>query len=137
LLIYPFNCNVTSLLKWNKCEVCLSIIHQVKVPTSSQNAVLQQDMCRRFVNCSCLTGMHYIHLVYVLLLSGVEPASRKLFTYLWVIQIHRKLPAVAVLAFYIYIYIYIYTHTHTHTYTYTHTHTHTYIYIYICHTEYA
>ena len=103
--MYPFNCNLASLLKWNKCEVCLSIIHQVKVLTSSQNAVLHQGLCHRFVNCSCLVGMHYIHLVYVLLLSGVEPASQKLFRYLWVIHVHRKLPAVAVLGFYVYIYM--------------------------------
>lgn len=100
-LMYPF-CNLASLLKWNKCEVCLSIIHPVKVPTSSQNAVFHQDLWHRFVNCSCFIGMHYAHLVDVLLLSGVEPASWKL--HIFVIQFHRKPPAVAVLAFCIYIY---------------------------------
>ena len=82
LLMYPFNCDLASLLKWNKFEACLSVIHQVKVPTSSQHAVLHQDLCHRFVNYSCLIGMHYAHLVYVLLLSGVEPASWKLPTHL-------------------------------------------------------
>jgi len=73
--MYLFNCNLASLRKWNKFEACLSIVRQVKVPTSSQHAVLHQDLCRMFVNCSCLVGMHYAHLVYVVLLSGVEPAS--------------------------------------------------------------